>query len=249
MALFGAVAFALLISGCSRPRAHEASLQAVRDTLVVVPVYTNAPTSGFPVSARNVVCSAHALSHSDRIASVRGYPMYAPVKPAASQPTDIALGRDWLVLYSTRDLFTPNLVDPDVQLHTGDTVFFAGFRWAKLPDHGPAAHAAAPPEVVAARVIEADGSTGESQDVVTAEAPLADYRGFSGGPAAVVGSDGRARVWGVTVGGEASWWPPWRPHAVIYFARLKREDVSRFTMAKLLNPDEVPAATSRPTVR
>lgn len=206
---------------------------------MVLPVFTSRPSSGFPVSARNAVCSGHTFKNWFDVAAVRAIPMFAWLPDQSrleSQPWE----KDWVQLSASRDRFKPNIIDPAVTLRVGDTVLIGGYR-SHAPRNDPLRHASAAPEIVTGHLISVAGD-GSEPEIVQVEVPPGDYRGFSGGPAAVVDPDGIIRVWGVCVAGQTGrdWRPPWPRRKISYVARLTTSDVKRMQAGVLANPSEIP---------
>ncbi len=227
---------ALLVpSGCAAQGPHTRSSPPGADRLVVLPVYTDGPLSGFPVSQRNALTAAHSFTRWRWGAVVQGLPMTALLPKDVKLPP---LERDWVVLCATRDRFKPNTIDPHVHLRAGDRVIVGGFR---RPDRSidPEVHAAAEPEIVEGHVLH-DAPPSDEPAVVRLDVPPGEYYGFSGGPAAIVDSDAAVRVWGIAVGEEQirGFWPPWRRRTILYVARLCPREVKRIQGMMKLNPLE-----------
>lgn len=220
-------------ASCCTARHHVAP--APGQYLVVLPVFTDVPVSGFPVSERNVLAAAHAFREWNKVAAVQGEPMTALLPPSLES---IQMERDWLQLCATRDRFQPNVIDPEVALSNGDPVIIGGFPAPKQP-YDPFAHALAKPTIVEGHVLPEIPEM-RDRSILRVEIPAGEYCGFSGGPAAIIDPRGIIRVWGIAVAGYNARdnWPPWRRFTVMYVVRLTKADVTRIQGMKKLNPLE-----------
>ena len=210
------------------------ALAVVRRDLVVLPTYAGGPLTSFPVGPRTVMTAAHGINLQP-IISVGGVPM---THLCAYRNRDLISGaRDMADMHSTIDRFEPNIIDPHVELKRGDRVFLAGFYGEKKP-YDSVGLLSRTAKIVVGRVLTA--SRGPDAGLVQIEVPLRNYRGMSGGPAAIVDDDGMVRVWGVAIRGGLVW----DPHDLVFrsvatAARIPEARLSHCRRTKLMHPSEV----------
>ncbi len=211
----------------------EDPLRIVERQLVVLPVFAASASSGFPISTRNVMAAGHALNDGLRVAAVRGEPMLTLMQAGVPAPPP---ERDFAVLYGTHERFQPNILDGAVELEPGDVVYFGGYRGETYPyDARPFIFRK--PEIVIGRVIEnIDAPHGR---LVAVEVPYGVYRGFSGGPAAILDDENQVRVFGVTAVAGGRWHPTeLRRYSVIQVARFTQEEIERVRYAQIVHPGD-----------
>lgn len=177
----------------------------VRCQIRVVPVYSVSCNSGFPISQSNVLIAAHALYEGCSIVAVAGAPFRA--SPASQKfLTGLPPEWDWALVRGATTELSPNILDGRVTLRYGDVVFIGGikkkgFGWSN-PESEGILHALRKPEVIAGRIVR-PSVTNNGPIIVEVAVPYGDYHGYSGGPAAILDSNGHVRVWGVVV--EQGW--------------------------------------------
>jgi len=201
IALMGAA----VLSGCAAlkpptpqtPAEVEALRIAERD-LQVVPIFDLSGSSGFPVTKRNVIMAAHALSGNTEQVSAGASPMSAPQSQGSiARKTPVAPQDDWVLIRGLQDRFKPNIIDPTVELRAGDMVFIGGFPVCPpVNNYDPVEHAQRKPEIFSARVLTPWYSN-DGPCMVWLSGPTRDLHGCSGGPAAIVDKLGQVRVFGV----------------------------------------------------
>lgn len=153
------------------------------------------------------------------------------------KPDDsIPAAHDMIDLHSTIDRFEHNVIDPNVELRRGDRAFLAGFYGEKAP-YDCVAFLSRTPKIVVGRVLTA--SRGPGAGLVSIEVPRRDYRGMSGGPAAIVDEHGIVRVWGVVIQGGLVW----DSQDLVFrhielVARIPADRLSQYRRTKLLHPNE-----------
>ena len=115
------------------PLADSPAMSRARSQLIVVPVFTDVRSSGFPVTKRNVICSSHAL-RDFTVAAVAGFPL--TVLPFTHRAASVkpVTDTDWEVLFAPYDRFTPNIIDPTAELQPGLPVLLAGYPHDQNPN-------------------------------------------------------------------------------------------------------------------
>ncbi len=200
-----AVLSAAALSGCAALKpptpqtpAEAEALKIIERDLQVVPIFDTSGSSGFPVSKRNVVMAAHALSGNTEQVSAGAAPMRIPQsqgwirrkKPVQSQD-------DWIVIRGLQDRFKPNIIDPTVELRAGDLVFIGGFPVRPpVNNYDSVEHAQRKAEIFTARVVTPEYSN-DGPCMVWLSGPTRDLHGCSGGPVAIVDKLSQVRVFGV----------------------------------------------------
>lgn len=196
---------AAALSGCAALKpptpqtpAEVEALRIVERDLQVVPIFDMGGSSGFPVTKRNLVMAAHARSGNTELVSAAAAPIRASQKAGRiMRKTPVEPQADWLVITGLQDRYQPNIIDPTVELHAGDLVYFGGFP-IRPPDYNfdPVEHAQRKPEIFTARVLTPLYSK-DGPCMVWLSGPTRDLHGCSGGPAAIVDKLGQVRVFGV----------------------------------------------------
>lgn len=205
---------------------------STQPTLVVMLVHTSGVSSAFPVTSRKVVAAAHTFVGWGPYASVQGLPMAAAL-PRPGLLKSLSAEDDWVYLYTTKDRFSPNLIDPQLVLRAGDPVLVAGYHGAAAP-RDPINFGEFPPTIIRGRVAEPRPTVPGYGRVVAIEVPDGNYAGFSGGPAATVDPAGVVRVWGIVVRWYTLWgpWPPWRRRGLLLAARLPVDATTETTLER-----------------
>ncbi len=188
--------------GCrGRPPSDEWTRPAVDYGLHVLHVGSErSVAAGYALDDNMVVTSAHLFEHEAPVAAVEGAPMLAGNLLSRVSHDRHALPRseDWVLLAGEARRFDRNKVDPAFRPRPGQTVLVAGFPLAgrrftrrQLWD--------VPARVVEGKALCEPPSAAWQKGLVLVEAPSANYGGFSGGPAACIGEDGKPVVWGTFV--------------------------------------------------
>jgi hypothetical protein len=147
-----------------------------------------------------VVASGHQIKGRSRALAVEGAPMLAGnfSSRASIDRERMAPRDDWIVLVSSLERFTPNLIDPDLALQAGDSVLLGGFLLAGRK-HTRREYWRIPPTIIEGRVVEPETRTEAEIGLVLVRVPEGNYAGFSGGPAATVDASGEPHVFGTIV--------------------------------------------------
>lgn len=204
-----------------------------QEELVVLPVFGESRTSGFPVSPRTAIGAAHALDPDACIpngawgfVAARGYPMMAGMY-ASAEESRRSMTDDWMIMLCSKDRFEANCIDVGVELRRNDLVFIGGYFSQGVPNRA-ARFISSQPSIISGRVINRVSRMKGARQLIHISVPIKDYRGFSGGPLAVVAADDELRVFGVVVRQGFVWDArDGRYRYALFAIRLTQQDISR----------------------
>lgn len=188
------------------PPGNARRLQVVR----VVPATGGLGGSGFPIAPGLVLTAAHVCDGGFAM-NVDGLPMvvvkhherlYGRARRRLDR-REAPYVEDWVVLGGNLERFTPNTITFGFRPAPGQEVLVGGFF---LGEASAAERRRLKPAIVKGLVVQPGRTCPQAEGTVWVKVPPRDYGGFSGGPVACRGVDGRIRVWGVFVARSARKW-------------------------------------------
>jgi hypothetical protein len=185
-ALILIVAQLACVTGCA---AHRPIRPPGAEQLEVVHVrLPRGQQSGIPISGALVLTAAHGFFENQAVAAVEGIPMRVCMNNKCAGREDVPRLNDWVALGTLPldALFSPNRIDPHIDVKPGDEVWIGGFPQSSFgPDFWDT-----PATVVSGRVVDFHSPNPLSQGLVWVEVNEMEFHGMSGGPAALATPNG-----------------------------------------------------------